>query len=121
MNNINTEYFKFNYQIKYSNKSKSNFLIRFFDKIIPLGNPKFEKVFENVKIWMIEYDLKNDYITKEIGLDGNFNVLTCSPYEKDQGFWIDTDLNLKYLKTHFVLKEIDKDFFYNKWKECENF
>lgn len=120
MDNINTIYFKFNYQIKYSDKSKSNFLIRFFDKIIPRGNPKFEKIFEDVRIWLFEYDLINDYVIKEIGLDENFNILTCCPYENDLGFWIDTDLNLDYFKIHFGLEEIDKEFFYTKWKECEN-
>ena len=55
------------------------FFINILSLIIPKSNPDFEKEYDNVNFWYIEFDEENEYTNREIGLNVNEEVILISP------------------------------------------
>lgn len=57
--------------------------------ILPKGNPDFDELIHDVDIWKIEYDVDEDYVSREIGFDKNGNAILAMPLNNNYGFWTD--------------------------------
>ena len=75
--------------------------------LVPKANPDFDSIYDKVVIWLIEYDDAKGYVNREIGLDENLQPIVKGPYEKNLGFWVDSNMIYKdYLKFNIqVIKE----------------
>jgi hypothetical protein len=62
-------------------------LVFFF---IPLSNPDNEKLYALVKKWCLEID-EDGIATREIGIDASGRPIFAAPYQRNHGFWPDTD------------------------------
>ena len=115
-------YFKFEPRFVQSRETKHSIveknIDRLFRLIIPKANPNFEEKYDSVKYWCIEYDEVNNFTNREIGLDKNENVIIISPFEKNYGFWVDTNLSLTDYYDQRDIIEISGDQFEILW---ENF
>ena len=93
-------------------------VVFFLNKIcrIPRANPDFDEIYNQVNTWCIEYDEKNDYTNREVGLDKNGGVIVKAPYKINLGFWVDNDLTLKDYADRFHVRYIDNETFEKLWE-----
>jgi len=88
---------------------------------IPKSNPDFDHLIGDIALWLLEFDNKESYPEREIGLDEKGNTIIVMPNEKNYGYWTDTDLKYTDFKSpEFEAHEISKDYFEQKWKEISN-
>lgn len=86
-----------------------------FSLIIPKTNPTIGKNLNKVKKWYVELDDKL-YVTREIGLDKNENVVFKAPYKNNLGFWVDEDTKLSDLEKFSRVEQITFKDFDSQWK-----
>lgn len=91
--------------------------INFLSMVLPEANPNYEGRFDDVFKWLIEFDGKGKLITREIGIDEEGNVVMKMPFEKNYGFWLDTNAKMEYFNDNFHTEKINKAKFELKWKE----
>ena len=84
---------------------------------IPKANPDFEKVYDDVLIWFIEYDTENNYTNREVGTNKDGVVICKGPYGKNLGFWTDEDLTLSDYESHFSISYIEQEEFESRWNQ----
>ncbi|WP_309609117.1 hypothetical protein [Flavobacterium sp.] len=115
-------YFKFQYnsQKEVSNKRKSIFS-KFAEKIltsfIPISNPDFSDKIDDVLEWNIEYNMEENCIEREIGLDNKNIVIVKMPFNNNYGFWLDTNAKIDDFKEKFNVEIITEFEFIKKWNE----
>lgn len=115
-------YFKFSpsWRINKVRKSRLHdffyiFIERVLSLLVPKANPDFDSIYDKVVIWLIEYDDAKDYVNREIGLDENLQPIVKGPYEKNLGFWVDSNMIYKdYLK--FNIQVIKESYFEKYWQ-----
>ena len=97
--------------------NKKSFLISLLYIILPKANPDFEKKIDLVCEWLIEYDDRENFVNREIGLDKDGNVIMKMPYKNNYGFWTDTNLKIEDFHERFNTISIVSELFYKKWDE----
>lgn len=114
------EYFKFIIEPKEKEDSKNSFLYNILDKLlsasIPKANPDFDEKYNQISMWYIEYDITNDYVNREIGLDNKERLIVKGPYKGNLGFWTDTDLKLDNFKK-WNIEIISSEIFNELWEK----
>ena len=90
--------------------------IRLLRCTLPVANPDFEDLFEEVSYWYVEYDLTGKYTNREVGLGEDGSPLTIAPYRDNLGFWTDEDLNLDDYKHRLQATAITAAQFEEKWQ-----
>ena len=112
-------YFKFKNSEKNIVDEENSFfytiLGKFLKVIIPKSNPIHNNLFDDVNVWLIEYDEINKYTNREIGLDLDNNVIVKSPYKENLGLWTDEDLSFDDYKK-FHISYTTKIEFEKLWK-----
>lgn len=83
--------------------------------IFPKANPDFEKLFNKVESWEIEYDVEENCVLREIGFDKYNQVILATPLNNNYGFWIDNNFTLEDFN-RFDHIEIPEEEFENNWK-----
>lgn len=77
-------------RVKSKNSMITNIFSGILQAILPKANPDFDKIVEDVNIWLVEYNLKNECVNREIGIDENNEVIIVAPYDnKNLGYWVD--------------------------------
>ena len=84
---------------------------------IPKANPDFERVYDDVMMWYIEYDTYNHYTNREVGTNKDGIVICKGPYKKNLGFWTDEDLKLSDYESHFPIIYVAKEEFEALWEK----
>ena len=115
-------YFKFSpsWRKNTVRKSRSHdffytFIERVLSLLVPKANPDFYSIYDKVVTWLIEYDDAKGYVNREIGLDENLQPILKGPYEKNLGFWIDSDMIYEdFLK--FKLQMLSEPCFEEYWQ-----
>ena len=97
-----------------------NILAGVLTKIIPKGNPDFDKEIDEVETWQIECDSETGIVEREIGLDKENRVKVKMPFKENYGYWIDNNLLLNDFKNHFSVSEISKETFEKNWISFAN-
>lgn len=114
------DYVKFK-DTSYSSYRKIPFLSKMLSGIIglflPNANPTLGNNIFKVYIWYIEYDTKEDYTNREVGLDENGSVVFKAPYGKNLGFWCNEDMQLDDYYRRFNSEKIEKSEFERMWKK----
>ena len=87
--------------------------------IIPKGNPDFEHMIQDVKFWVVEYDMTENIAQREIGFDKNKNAIVAMPLKENYGFWTDNNLTLEDFES-FKPKSIDSAGFETNWTKIES-
>jgi hypothetical protein len=85
-------------------------------KIIPKANPDFDDKIVEVQYWLVECDDETGIPEREIGLDKDGRVLLKMPFKNNYGYWTDNNLLLNDLRKHFVVSEISKESFEQRWE-----
>lgn len=116
-------YFKFkdkNY-LKVKTDNKRSILDRFLNFILSpiIANPDYENKMNLVYEWLIEYDEKENYIEREIGLNKDGIVIMKMPFNKNYGFWLDTNMKFDDFKRQFEVEIINETEFSKKWNELQ--
>lgn len=93
----------------FSWKVRLLYLLLFF---IPKANPDNEKLYPNVKKWLLEIDDTGQPV-REIALDMNGAVLFISPSKRNYGFWTDTNAPVRQDE----LSPIEQDVFEELWRK----
>lgn len=83
--------------------------------IIPKANPDFDQKIDEVRYWLVEFDVETGIPEREIGLDKEKRVILKMPYKDNYGYWTDNSLLLNDFKKHFVVSEISKNSFDESW------
>ena len=115
------KYFKFidKFNVKIEQPTKESFvekiLWRILPSIIPRANPDFDRLYDKVITWYIEYDDINNITNREIGVDKNGIVIVKGPFGKNLGFWTDEDLTIEQYDTNFKIEYIKQDEFEKLW------
>jgi len=111
------KYLKFSLPIEVK-KKEENFSQKIISKILktilPISNPDFENRIDDVKHWLVEFDEEN-IPTREIGLDGDSEVILKMPHKKNYGFWTDNELFYDDFISRFSAVEVDRIAFDAKW------
>ncbi|NPE26099.1 hypothetical protein HPS54_11370 [Prevotella sp. PCHR] len=81
-----------------------------------IANPDFEDKFDYVSKWYIEYNDREGYVNREIGIDNKGNTIVKAPYKKNVGLWCDEDLPYEQYK-EMGITEITAEIFNEKWSE----
>ncbi len=55
--------------------------------VIPKANPDFERLIDQVDIWLVEIDEEEELPVREIGIDSDGRVLMKMPFERNVGYW----------------------------------
>ncbi len=63
-----------------------------------IANPDFEDKFDYVSKWYIEYNDREGYVNREIGIDNKGNTIVKAPYKKNVGLWCDEYLSYEQYK-----------------------
>lgn len=85
--------------------------------VLPHSNPDFEKRYDQVHTWYIEYDEEKNLTNREVGTNENGDVIVKGPYRKNLGFWTNEDLTLEQYQQHFDITTISHEQFTELWKE----
>ena len=67
-------------------------VIGFFQWIFPQANPDFDKKYDLVKTWLLEFENENSEPLREVGLDNQNRVIVIGPFGKNLGYWTDNSL-----------------------------
>lgn len=70
-------------------------IIRALLFFIPDSSPEQKDLYWTVRSWKIEFDLTNNWTSREIGYDPNGIPIVWAPLRKDLGMWTDEELILK--------------------------
>jgi hypothetical protein len=85
-------------------------VIKLFLFFIPQANPDHEKLYPDVKRWLLETD--GDGIPqREIGIDKNNEPLFGAPDDRNFGFW--TDSNCTFCESE--LECVSEEYFESVW------
>ena len=90
-----------------------------FNGVTPKANPDFENKIGLVKKWIIEIDSETGIPQREIGMDKSGRIIVKMPYQKNYGYWTDSNLLFTDLKNEFDTSKITKDTFENYWNLFE--
>lgn len=115
---LNKIYLRFNVkesEEKFSNENKlislmKYILIKFLQLILPAANPDFENIFSNIKYWKIEFDLKENLTSRELGFDKNDNSIFAAPFRNNYGNWVDEHLTLSNYENFKPIEISDEEF-----------
>lgn len=89
-------------------------IIKILTFFLPKSNPDFERKYDSVKIWLLEFDKEGNYVNREIGIDDKGIIILISPYKRNLGYWIDSNLMIEdYQK--FYPETITFQEFENHW------
>ncbi|MGC4041814.1 MAG: hypothetical protein QM710_13795 [Flavobacterium sp.] len=94
-----------------------NIIAGILTKIIPNGNPDFDKEIDNVESWLVEFETETGIPEREIGLDKENRVIVKMPFKKNYGYWLDNNLLLPDFKEHFTVSEVTKETFEQHWEK----
>jgi len=87
-------------------------LVQFVYSFFPNVNPRYQHKYYLLNEWYMEFD-ESGFVIREMGIDENGKVLFASPYKKNPGFWIESDMKL----TDFENDEISSEDFSLLWNE----
>lgn len=90
------------------------------DTDIPIANPDFEKIFNEVTSWLIEFEADSYYPNREIGLNELGKPIMIMPWKKNYGYWTDNNLVIEDFRKHFETTDISKAEFEKNWNGFEN-
>lgn len=90
--------------------------VRILTIIIPKANPNFDDKLDKVNVWLVEFDTETGIPQRELGIDMEGNTIVKMPYEDNYGFWTDNHLLLQDFRKRFQVKEIDGEYFKEKWE-----
>ena len=83
---------------------------------IPKANPDYDKRMHLVREWWIEFD-EGGLPGREIGLDATGKPVLAGPDDRNYGFWLDTNMELKDFTGDHGKDEVDADTFEARWKD----
>ena len=90
-------------------------IIKILSTFIPVANPDFKEIFDNVAEWLVEINSDNKRPEREIGLDKDGQTILIMPWRANYGFWLDTNITLDHFRVNFKAIDIDKINFETKW------
>lgn len=99
-------YFKFNYSLEFPPARGC---------LMPFASNKNETKIEIIT-WLIEYDEKEDSVSRELGLNPSNKAFYFAPSDTFYGFWLDADCKLTEFEK-FDPTPISEAEFKEKWKE----
>lgn len=85
--------------------------------ITPKANPDFESKINNITYWLLEFEDDKGFSTREIGIDLNDKVIAKMPYNKNYGYWTDSQLKYQDFLKLFSFEIITEKYFLQKWSE----
>lgn len=85
--------------------------------ITPMANPDFESKINNIPYWLLEFEDDKSFPTREIGIDSNDKVIAKMPYNKNYGYWTDSQLKYQDFRKLFSSEIINENYFLKKWSE----
>ena len=85
--------------------------------LLPHANPDFEKRYDDVHTWYIEYDEEKNFTNREVATNENGEVIVKGPYRKNLGFWTNEDLTLEQYQQRFDVVTIPHELFTKLWEE----
>lgn len=97
------------------NSVLKNFIYKFLTTILPQANPDFDDKIENVKYWLIEFNLENGIPNREIGISKEDSISMIMPWKENYGYWTDNEFKFADFKGSFDTEEISKQEFESKW------
>ena len=120
---METVYIKFEVPHEESEIKNENVFIRFLKmivffvltKFIPVANPDFEGLFDEVNFWLVECDKISGIPQREIGLDSKGQVIMKMPFKNNYGNYTDSNALLSDFHRDFQVSEISKDSFECYW------
>jgi hypothetical protein len=83
---------------------------------IPRANPDYDKRMHLVHEWWIEFD-ENGLPGREIGLDVTGKPVLAGPDDRNYGFWLDTNMQLKDFTGNQGTDEVDAETFEARWND----
>ncbi|MEZ4907565.1 MAG: hypothetical protein R2771_07990 [Saprospiraceae bacterium] len=116
MKKMNYYYFKFkspffkSSRVELNKYSLKHLFIKVLSFVFPQSNPNFENKYDEIKMWLIEYDIENKFVNREIGINCNGDIILIGPYKKNLGFWTDTDLVLHDFSKFNISEYTDIEF-----------
>jgi hypothetical protein len=81
---------------------------------IPAANPHSERLYPQVKKWLVEVD-DDGSPNREVALDSEGRALFCAPDGRDFGFWTDSNVTL----AGDALDPITVEEFERRWAEVK--
>ena len=90
-------------------------LTKVLTTIIPKANPDFDDKIRDVRHWILEVDDEEGRPEREIGLDDQGNVMMIMPWQKNYGFWTDSNVLVDDLAKSHEMDFVDKDYFERLW------
>jgi hypothetical protein len=73
---------------------KEGLIFKLLRKFLPLANPDYERLYQNVVTWYLEID-ENGKITREIGMDHQEETIVIGPWGRNRGLWPDSPVVLE--------------------------
>lgn len=106
------KYIKF--QVNYPTY-KPNYFVKKFDKFL---SKIIEYKSDMSEYWLLEITFETDditYVSREIGLDINYQVIFVAPSSENYGNWLDTNMGLENFKNAFDIEFITQEEFEKYW------
>lgn len=79
------------------------------------ANPDYDEKINEVEYWVLEFENKNEFPIREIGLDKNKNIILKMPYKNNYGYWTDNNMRYEDFLSSFKCKIVSEDYFNKKW------
>jgi hypothetical protein len=83
--------------------------------IFPVANPDFEKVFDYVSEWLLEFEDEKNIPVREIGINKEGAVIAKMPFNDNYGYWTDNSLSYEDFIVRFETTEITQGYFESQW------
>lgn len=64
-------------------------VLKVISAIIPMANPDFEKLYPEVRVWLLEVALPEGLPQREVGLNKSRDPIVAGPIGNNYGFWVD--------------------------------
>lgn len=99
-------------------RSLKNAALSLLASIFPQANAHQAALYGKAVSWKVEFDLSNNWTSREIGYDAKGKAIVCAPFKEDLGLWTDHELTLEDYE-RFAPTVIRKDEFEEDWKKLK--
>lgn len=107
--------------LKIEVESREEYKYSFFERVMFFifgrTNPDYDRKIGVVNYWLLEFESKDSYPVREIGLSPQGEVIMKMPYKKNDGYWVDNDIDYPYFIEHFPNEEITGEYFESQWEK----